>query len=63
MDLIVENSLRMNTKQASETSGIEKGIGLENTKKMLELLYEGNYNLNISQKDTYFIHLNMNLHE
>lgn len=49
-------------KPASEKSREESGIGLENVKSRLQLVYPGRHQLNIIQNDTdFFVHLSIQL--
>ena len=47
-----------------KSQSMPHGIGLENIKKRLELLYKGQYNLKISETNTsFYVQLNLTLHE
>jgi two-component system, LytTR family, sensor kinase len=68
VDFLVENNLsgaighaRIGLEPEHLTPRIEAGIGLENIKKRLDLQYGGKYQLKIESKDTFLIHLKLNL--
>ncbi|MCE7991192.1 MAG: histidine kinase [Roseivirga sp.] len=56
LTLLVENTPSTLAQQATE-----KGIGLENVKKRLELLYPGRYALTVEEADMYSVKLELNL--
>lgn len=49
-----ENSFKENSGNELDTDWQESGIGLENTKKRLELLFSNRYNMEINKKDETF---------
>ncbi|NER15364.1 histidine kinase [Leptobacterium flavescens] len=60
LKFLCENSFLPNT----NTDNLSHGIGLENVKKRLNLLYKDAYSLDISQKDDiYRVYLELNLNE
>ena len=50
----VENSFKENSGNELDTDWQESGIGLENTKKRLELLFSNRYNMETNKKDETF---------
>lgn len=60
LDFDVYNSL--NAKQGNDPEADASGIGLENVRQRMELLYPGKYQLNIRESKTeYFVHMTINL--
>ncbi len=58
---IVENSLSFPDQGREENrSQVNSGIGLNNVRKRLDLIYGSNYELQISQGETYLIELSIN---
>jgi sensor histidine kinase YesM len=60
LSFLIENSLNTQAPQKEEimTKG---GIGLSNIQKRLDLMYPSRYQLKIECKDTYLVHLKLNL--
>ena len=52
----------MNSKTPSKNNGRRKGIGIENVKRRLELLYPGKHELMINdEEDVFVVHLKLQL--
>ncbi|KAA3639566.1 MAG: hypothetical protein DWQ02_03500 [Bacteroidetes bacterium] len=60
LTFMVENSLPENGNDNSNPK-IQSGVGLANVKKRLQLLYPDNHQLEIKNKETFLVKLNINL--
>lgn len=60
LDFLIENSL-INGDEEQEDINTKGGIGLQNIKKRLALIYPNNYQLKIECKDTFMVHLKLNI--
>jgi two-component system, LytTR family, sensor kinase len=61
LDFLVENSLCKNEVDDIETINTNGGIGLQNIKKRLGLIYPERHTLKIEDDETYLVHLKLNL--
>ncbi|MEL6656008.1 MAG: sensor histidine kinase [Bacteroidota bacterium] len=61
LDFRLENSIPEQSAAPATSPNTRSGIGLNNVKKRLELLYPGRYKLNNKIDETYFVRLSINL--
>jgi sensor histidine kinase YesM len=61
LEFMIENSLPENQGMPSSSISVVGGIGLENVKKRLELLYPKRYELTVRRKETHFVRLKLML--
>lgn len=61
LDFLVENSVSRDEHDNKEPSKMNAGIGLQNIKKRLALIYPQRHNLKIESNETYQVHLKLNL--
>lgn len=61
MYFMIENSVDRNEQQTKSTIPIKGGIGLNNVRKRLELLYPEKHHLKIESNDTFLVHLQLEL--
>ena len=58
----IENSLHYEIEElASETANLQSGIGLQNVRKRLELLYSEKHELTITKENSFLVKLDLNL--
>lgn len=60
---LIENSITENQEEEELSSKTQKGIGLANVQKRLELLYPGEHQLELKREDTFLVQLNLKLNE
>lgn len=61
LDFLVENSLCRYEVDVIETINTNGGIGLQNIKKRLGLIYPETHSLKIEEDETYLVHLKLEL--
>ncbi len=61
LDFLVENSVNRDEYDSKEGIKINAGIGLQNIKKRLSLIYPQKHELKIKSTETYQVHLKLNL--
>ncbi len=63
LSFMIENSKAEVPEESEVDSKKQKGIGLTNVKQRLELLYTGQYTLEIIENDSFLVKLNLELNE